>query len=1811
MKSVFLFLLFLSNVLYAQSPIGASGILFSQAITPATPPSNHDQFYFDSTTGNPSWIDPSGRINFSLAASQLGLTYTTTSNYQAANINGASYITASDSVLPTGNVPFSISLWMKTSSSNGNMTLIHWGQYGPESGIENNIYINNVDGPGDIYWEGYDADYDAPSDVNNGNWHFLVFTYDGAGNNVIYQDGSSIASFVQTRNITANQTDGTFVVGATNSSFTGGGAGQSPYTGLIEELQIYNIALSPSTVTALYNSGSGIYGTGSESGLVAGYHYNGNANAYAGGQNGTWVGTEQYTTGVIPNSSPVTDTYYFTYSPTNGLQFNGAPIGASILPGGSVIQGTYITDVYVNGSASLAANTIVQGDLIVTGTLSNPNGYSLNVTNDCNVGGFSFTPTSLSTTQGNVTIGGSFTVQSFTPSSFQPNPGQNPTLFVGGDMFFATASGQEFNGAGQPGANGLTVTVNGSVSGYGNSGYIGGAGSLITDGGPDTASLSGGNGGTITIGGTLNNISISSQGGISTNAGQNAGSGGTVYVGQDSFTQGFVVDGGASSGSGGNGGNGGNIYVDGFSFVGAGGLFTANGGACGGSTATSGAGSGGNINPGTGGTFAQLSAVGGDITGTVTSNLNAGSGGTFTSQLSVAPVIGPINVSGGSVDSGTNASSPFTVNCGPGGTIKILGSYISSEPFNSFDFSLYANGGSFQSTDPNLTGSGGTGGIVQLVSGSLTNIYANGGGSSSAIAAAPPGSITISKSIQAAGVLSLLDGTTGTTASGAASLILNGDCTINSIAVQNRAGVLIQPGGSVPVVLKVGSMTGLSQLTNAGNTQTTASLSGSLANSIFTYDIVGNTWSQNSGSTPGLVGFPAGGSDTAIQINEAGILGGNTSYIATSSDYKRLLLAGATDDTVSALQANGMITAVGAIQVTNVGNEGGFYAQGASDYVGLSINNTSTNGKEWLIASASNGPSDTATGGIIFYDYNTGLETVGINDGGLAVGNGIAEPVFVTGAAITVDGSSNASILWQNDGAGNIGTPTGNRVGSVYAHNRGVFGTGLGATLSNELPSSSWDGSLWVGNNTDVTIELQGNHLYFWKPDAREFGLSAYDTSSPYSSPANYDTRMYYEDAWDSNATGIPTIAFGGLATGYGGSITWLADGQAVAPTGGGTDYGFGTVGYLDPVLNNSGRPQSINAGQYLSAGLGITQPLGQTLPGTWASDGSNVVTASSGQVVTNLLQVGDVIASATAEITNYVVTSVSSGSFTCDNGIPPASFSDVVRNAATSFNRMATSGGLSAAQLLAIDPKGNLLFTTDGSGDIGSPDGGVTNMRPNNEYVANSITIGTSAGFHSPVSGTLIASPWANTAALVGNFGNSGSNHAGSGLFFWKASSRGFGWYNPNIGPGGGLTDGDTKTYYFDAWDGDYNQTPQISFGGNSENHGGEIRWMSDGQAFSTVAGYNTNYGFVGYIDPELDNSGRPQSINAGQYLSAGLGITQPMGQSLPSLSLSSNGSATISVNSSNYNNGTLIGLLQVGDLVSSGSLFTNLTVTSVSANSFTVSGSVPTNGDFNITTRNAATSFNRMATSGGFSAAQLAELDPSGNLLWASDGGADIGSPDGGVTQLRPRNAYLSGDLHSVNIRATNNIYVGNGMEWTNTNLDINQGFNFGIGSSDEESFGFRPAQSLWIFSNGSSSYDWLYLSTSPSSPYLLRLVGNSSSTTNSLDWYNDASGSVGTAGHGPNAIFNDAPQTTLHGSAGTAVCSQPEQGSAKKEILCYLNGYTDTGSVDYTFPTAFTQAAPQVLYAPAGVTVSESTSQLAFVCTLATGYVVLEGF
>ena len=90
-----------------------------------------------------------------------------------------------------------------------------------------------------------------------------------------------------------------------------------------------------------------------------------------------------------------------------------------------------------------------------------------------------------------------------------------------------------------------------------------------------------------------------------------------------------------------------------------------------------------------------------------------------------------------------------------------------------------------------------------------------------------------------------------------------------------------------------------------------------------------------------------------------------------------------------------------------------------------------------------------------------------------------------------------------------------------------------------------------------------------------------------------------------------------------------------------------------------------------------------------------------------------------------------------------------------------------------------------------------------------------------------------------------------------------------------------------------------------------------------------------------------------------------------------------------------------------------------------------------------------------------------------------------------------------------------------------------------------------------------------------------------------------------------WNNGAKTTYNGSvSGTAVWSQPFQGSAYKKFIIYLSALNDVGGT-ITFPTAFSHTP--VIYGTAAslaiCSASTTTFTIAAAATI-TGYVIVEG-
>lgn len=175
-------------------------------------------------------IDLTGSGNS--ATLESGVSWTNGKRGKALNFSLAGINTTSSVTLNQGS--FSASAWFKTTSS------------ADQKIISNNILyhqLQTINGNLRVCVTSCTA---GTTLVNDGNWHFVVVVGDGTSVRA-YLDGSTTPEITQT----AGSTDmtGTFSIGK-----TGNGVGAYPFTGTLDEVRLYNRALSQSDISALYRS---------------------------------------------------------------------------------------------------------------------------------------------------------------------------------------------------------------------------------------------------------------------------------------------------------------------------------------------------------------------------------------------------------------------------------------------------------------------------------------------------------------------------------------------------------------------------------------------------------------------------------------------------------------------------------------------------------------------------------------------------------------------------------------------------------------------------------------------------------------------------------------------------------------------------------------------------------------------------------------------------------------------------------------------------------------------------------------------------------------------------------------------------------------------------------------------------------------------------------------------------------------------------------------------------------------------------------------------------------------------------------------------------------------------------------------------------------------------------------------------------------------------------------------------------------------------------------------------------------------------
>ena len=179
-----------------------------------------------------------------------GATFTTSGLINNAyDFDGTNDCINMGDVLDPGTGAWSCSMWFKTSSTGAFKQLI--GKTEADGNSEWEIRIKSDNKLNGSFFEGASSDSTTgTSTVTDGAWHHVVLTRPAAGGNVtLYVDGSSEDSVGNSSYNSTNALD--LVVGETSNALF-------DFTGIIDEIGIWDKELSSSEVTALYNSGNGL-----------------------------------------------------------------------------------------------------------------------------------------------------------------------------------------------------------------------------------------------------------------------------------------------------------------------------------------------------------------------------------------------------------------------------------------------------------------------------------------------------------------------------------------------------------------------------------------------------------------------------------------------------------------------------------------------------------------------------------------------------------------------------------------------------------------------------------------------------------------------------------------------------------------------------------------------------------------------------------------------------------------------------------------------------------------------------------------------------------------------------------------------------------------------------------------------------------------------------------------------------------------------------------------------------------------------------------------------------------------------------------------------------------------------------------------------------------------------------------------------------------------------------------------------------------------------------------------------------------------
>ena len=293
--------------------------------------------------------------------------------------DGGTYLSTGVNILPSGLTQLSMAGWYNSTSVNFFILSASTGNSYSNSGPFLSVGANGSAVPQFGVFVNDNGSQDnaaGTTEINDGNWHYVVGTWNQAGNITLYVDGTQVAQ---------NSSSGNPINSAINFPLNVNTNGDASYatgvSGQIDELGVWTRELSPSEVNELYNGGAGLTYPFVQT-PTSNLYYNNAKNDGDWGNLLNWWQDYEFTIQAIslPTATNQINLYNQVTQNTQGADqcfcssasFWSANFGAGLtlqasgvvnMQGTSILAGTTTDGVSMHDSSQLASTSVVDGNV--------------------------------------------------------------------------------------------------------------------------------------------------------------------------------------------------------------------------------------------------------------------------------------------------------------------------------------------------------------------------------------------------------------------------------------------------------------------------------------------------------------------------------------------------------------------------------------------------------------------------------------------------------------------------------------------------------------------------------------------------------------------------------------------------------------------------------------------------------------------------------------------------------------------------------------------------------------------------------------------------------------------------------------------------------------------------------------------------------------------------------------------------------------------------------------------------------------------------------------------------------------------------------------------------------------------------------------------------------------------------------------------------------------------------------------------------------------------------------------------------------